>query len=479
MPGATAARGNGRAPMDLDTDAGTQAGAGGARVAGLWHDTRGLQPGEAYLAISGERFDGHTFVGRAFADGAALAIVERGRGDVWRSSCAESGLSDADLAGRVIEVDDAVAALQQLARVWRDWLWRAGVNVAAVLGSNGKTTTRSLLHHLAVGGGVAGVQSPKSFNNHLGAPLTLLRARPEHGFVACEIGTNHPGEVADLAALVRPDLVVMTSIGEEHLEAFVDLAGVAREEWSILEHVSEGGRVLASRQAYEHLPFDVSLEARAAVLMVESGDGVLDAHGVAPLGPAAHQRSNAALAAEAAQRLGAEPLAMVDAARSFSGPEGRMQRIEYAGGVVVIHDAYNANPSSMRAALDAFLAEGSGPGGRVAVLGDMLELGAGEAQAHAEAITQALTVAGRVVLIGLRMARAWGALAPELREGSPAEVVVLGDAEDAGWPTQAAAGVRPGDAVLLKASRGMRLERVLPAIEARCGSLDAGSQGAR
>ncbi|MEM9296026.1 MAG: UDP-N-acetylmuramoyl-tripeptide--D-alanyl-D-alanine ligase [Planctomycetota bacterium] len=445
-------------------------------VAGLWHDTRELRPGEAYLAIPGERFDGHAFVGRALRDGAALAIAERGRGEAWRASCDEAGLAQADLAGRVLEVDDAVAALQAMAREWRDWLWRAGVNVAAVLGSNGKTTTRSLLHHLAVGGGLVGVQSPKSFNNHLGAPLTLLRARPEHGFVACEIGTNHPGEVAELAKLVRPDLAVMTSIGEEHLEAFVDLDGVAREEWSILEHLSEDGRVLASLQAYEHLPLDATMEARAAVLVIDPADGLLAKHGADPLGPADHQRANAALAAEGALRLGANPEKLVAASRSFEGPEGRMQRLSLPSGVTAIHDAYNANPSSMRAALAAFGQLGDGPAERVAILGDMLELGQVEARAHAETVALAAGASGRLVLVGPRMAKAYAEVRADL---AGVEATVLEDPADERWPADAAAAVRPGDAVLLKASRGLRLERVLAPLRDRLADLDAASGDAR
>ena len=198
-------------------------------VAGLWHDTREIQPGQAYLAIKGDQFDGQDFIDKAFEAGAALAIVS-----------AEPATSHQPPAP-LLQVDDTIQALQDLARAYRAELKAGGCKVIGIAGSNGKTTTRHLIHHVLTHAGLKGTQSPKSFNNHLGVPLTLLSALPGDDFVACEIGTNHPGEIDFLSAIARPDIAVITSIGEEHLEFFGDLENVAQEELSIIPHVMPSG----------------------------------------------------------------------------------------------------------------------------------------------------------------------------------------------------------------------------------------------
>ena len=201
-----------------------------AVAAGVSIDTRTLRAGEVFVAIRGERFDGHDYVKRALsAGGAAAAVVDR------------SDFASDEVGGPVLLVDDAVMALQRWASAWREELAEAGCRVIAVAGSNGKTTTRHLIHRVLTHAGLEGTQSPKSFNNHLGVPLTLLAASPGHAFAVVEIGTNHPGEVATLAKRVRPDAAVVVSLGREHLEHFGSLAAVEREELSLLDHVREGG----------------------------------------------------------------------------------------------------------------------------------------------------------------------------------------------------------------------------------------------
>ncbi|MGD8208055.1 MAG: UDP-N-acetylmuramoyl-tripeptide--D-alanyl-D-alanine ligase, partial [Thiohalocapsa sp.] len=258
-------------------------------LTGLGIDSRTLHPGEVFVAIAGERFDGHDFLERAQAAGAALALVER--------DCEPPAGADGPLA--VLRVASTVRALQALASRYRDLLRAAGCRVVSVSGSNGKTTTRHLIHHVLTEGGLEGTQSLKSFNNHIGVPLTLLAARPEHDFVVAEIGTNHPGEIAELSAIARPDIAVITSIGEEHLEFLVDLDGVAREESALLAFVASGG--IAILPAEGRLPVPLTLPA-APAFDVQRFD-IEPITAALPL-PGAHNRLNASAASAVARCFG-------------------------------------------------------------------------------------------------------------------------------------------------------------------------------
>ncbi len=404
-------------------------------ITGVGIDTRTLQPGHIYVAIRGENHDGHDYVEMALDKGAAFAVVD----DADRFESAR--------VSPVLIVSDCVQALAQWAHAYRDVLADGGCQVIAVAGSNGKTTTRHLIHHVLThpsGGGKTGTQSPKSFNNHLGVPLTLLAAQPEHDFVACEVGTNHPGEVAALSAIVRPDVAVITSIGAEHLEFFGDLEGVAKEEASILPTVQPGGGVFIEQAAAGHIAPHYDVQDEVAMLPV-----LLEQHEAAipddfPL-DGAHNRRNAALAVAVGRWLGVNDERISFALRSVRTPEGRMQRVRYES-LTVIHDAYNANPDSLPFAFEALSCV---PGRKVAVLADMLELGDISSRAHAEASEEIRSIADQCWFVGSLFTDAapWS---DDLRD----EIV------DA---------LRPGDTVLLKGSRGMQLERILPAIEKRFG----------
>ena len=328
------------------------------RIAGFGIDGRSLRPGEAFVAIRGERFDGHDFLPQAQAAGAALALVER-----------DPGTGHPALP--LLSVPSTVAALQALARQHRGVLGAGGCRVISVSGSNGKTTTRHLIYQVLTRAGLAGTQSAKSFNNHLGVPLTLLAGRPGDDFLVCEVDTNHPGEIAALGALVRPDIAVIASIGEEHLEFFGDLAGVLREEAAILGAVTSGGAVLVP--AEQHLP--IAADWRAAgghqtdLQIIRLG---LDPATEGLRLPGEHNRLNASAAAGVARLLGIGDAAIAEAlSRATAAP--MRGEILFAGDPArptLINDAYNANPGSMRAAL-AMLREHTGR--TVAILGDMLE----------------------------------------------------------------------------------------------------------
>jgi len=413
-------------------------------VAGLWHDTRDIKPGQAYLAIKGETFDGHAFIGKAFAAGASLAIVS------------DPASLKPQASGPMLCVDDTIKALQDLARAYRDTLAAGGCKVIGIAGSNGKTTTRHLIHHVLTHAGLKGIQSPKSFNNHLGVPLTLLSAKPKDDFVAAEIGTNHPGEIDFLSAIARPDIAVITSIGEEHLEFFHDLDGVADEELTILNHLA-GERIVITGDLGKYQP---------RVAHADAGK-FLDAARSSYNPPAAmpvrgkHNRINAQIASAVAACLGVTTRAC-DAALLTAQPEShRGVLITLSQGVRIYDDCYNANPSSMRAAIDTVLAMDRGPGRMLAILGDMFELGEHSPELH-EKVARYASERVPCVLIGEMFS--------QIDLDSDSLLASHRWSDD--LPDKLAAMIGPGDTVLIKGSRGMRLERLIPAIEHRFGRYD-------
>lgn len=424
-----------------------------AEVAGLWHDTREIKPGQAYLAIAGDNFDGHAFVDQAFNAGATLAIVQSNH---------QSSISNHQ-SNPVLKVNDTVTALQDLARAYRDELAQSGCKVIGIAGSNGKTTTRHLIHHVLTHAGLTGTQSPKSFNNHLGVPLTLLSGKPQDDFIACEIGTNHPGEIDFLSAIARPDIVVITSIGEEHLEFFKDIEGVAREESAIVNHLQASGAMFlgygVAAEVASHLTWGKS---SSEFLLDLYEEGYLPDYEVEQ-GP--HFWKNASIAGSIAEYLGIDHETIKEALYGFNPVPGRMQAFLYGEGVSVIHDAYNANPSSMSDMIEWFLT-GARLGRRVLVVGDMLELGDAEQEAH-EALAEQISLNAEqffTVGVGPLCCKHFpvGALC------APFPDKLLHDMDEKS-ADRVAALLQPGDTVLLKASRGMRLERLIPAIERRFG----------
>lgn len=417
-----------------------------AELTGLWHDTRDIKPGQAYLAIKGDNFDGHDFVDKTFDAGAALAIV----------SATPSPKPQA--SGPTLRVEDTVVALQDLARAYRNELKRGGCKVIGIAGSNGKTTTRHLIHHVLTHAGLKGTQSPKSFNNHLGVPLTLLQAKPHDDFVACEIGTNHPGEIDFLSAIARPDVAVITSIGEEHLEFFGDLDGVADEEFSIVDHVADDGFIVGG--LYE---FDTRLEYRISGRhqWIRTYEGSCDPPWEMPL-LGEHNRNNAAASIVVACILGVDDATSGDALMNVRPAPHRGELIHCNQGVNIYDDCYNANPASVREALNVL--NNLADDGRVFVFGDMFELGEVGPEEHRRIgeIVAALSSI-RMITIG-----PLAGLAKEASQGSVKTTHFPEWSDD--LPDLIAALLQPGDTVLLKASRGMRLERLIPAIERRFGA---------
>ncbi len=443
-----------------------------APLAGLTIDSRAVRPGQVFLAVRGANFDGHDFVTAARDAGAAMAVVAR-EPDASALDAAASGAAGGS-GFAVLRVADTVVALQALARVYRGVLRQAGVKVVAVTGSNGKTTTRHLIHAL-LSTRLRGTQSPRSFNNHLGLPLTLLGAGVDDDFVVAEIGMNRPGEIAALSEIARPDVGVITHLGVAHIEAFGSREAIAVEKLSLLRYVEPGGLAVIPPR----VPEGVSVPVPAGVRLRRRGE---HASLTARLSlPGEHNRVNAWMAIEVARWFGAADEAIVEALAEVTPLSGRLERRELGGGAVLIHDAYNANPDSMPEALRRWAVE---RGRRhVIVFADMLELGEIGPEEHrraAERMDEAMRAADApadadtdadtgeasplAVLIGPLASRH---TAEALRERWGDERVHAFETWSDDLPSRVAALLADGDVILLKGSRGMALERLIPAIEAR------------
>lgn len=444
-------------------------------VIGLSTDTRTLKAGQAFLAIKGETFDGHEKLHDAAKAGAPLVVVDS-------AERLKGGLPD---GVGVLKVGDTRRALLRLSAAYRRTLERT--RVVAVCGSNGKTTTVRMLSAVLARGGAKenrwrGTASPRSFNNEIGVPLTILSAMPGDQYLICEIGTNAPGEVATLAEVVQPDIALITSIGREHLERLGSVRGVAREEATALEHVRSGGAGGAgivtadSEELREVLP---SLSSRPRAMITFGFDDSADVRVVEvrqslsgvrfTLNDRAefsmpvlgrHNAANAAGVVAAARRMG---MGNAEIAEGLAAVKGEAMRLEVVkmGGVCIVNDAYNANPDSMRASLETFFEVTAEAKRRFVVLGDMLEMGEHSEAGHREVVASLIDrPLNGAVLVGKAMRGAAGAL------GGTNVEVRLADELDGTNARDVASMLRPGDAVLLKGSRRMRLERLLPAMEA-------------
>ena len=419
-------------------------------------DTREAGEGDLFVAIRGERFDPHDFLEKAAA--ASGAVVERVP-------------DDAPPSLPLVVVENARVALGDLARHHRRSLTKT--KVIAVAGSNGKTGTKHLLH-AALSPTRRGTTSPKSFNNDIGVPLTLLPVDPADDYVIVEVGTNHPGEVEPLSRIALPDVAIITSIGEEHLEGLGDLDGVRRENAKITAGMDGDGVLILPggeprlRELCDFrgrvVTFGATADCDVRVADVHTGyDGTrFRINGIEAFVPALglHAASNATAAFAAAVAIGVDPADAIRGLASAEMPSMRMQIVDLPGGVRLINDAYNANPASLRAAL-ATLRDLDHAGRKVAVIGTMLELGEQSDRYHREAGGLA-AAAGFDLLIGV----------------GDGGVIVVEAAQAAGLSAQSAhtfatseeaaeampSLVRGGDLLLLKGSRGVGLERIATAL---------------
>lgn len=427
-------------------------------------DSRQAQPGDLFFALPGERFDGHEFVAEVAKKGVAAVVVQNTRVPAESLGCA------------VIAVDNTRLALGRLAAHYRADF---DLPVIAVGGSNGKTTTKELLAAV-LRQKLNTLWSEASFNNDIGVPLTLLKLEPGHQAAVLEVGTNHPGELAPLVRMIQPKLGVITSIGREHLEFFGDLAGVTAEEGWLAELLPPGGKlflngdnewadILARRSlaivvrvgfgaGNDWRAQDVRLDAQGTTFQVRSTKPEFEGeYRVNLLGR--HQAGNALFALAVGAELGLSAAEVRRGLTECKPAKMRLQPWDW-NGVWVLDDAYNANADSMLAALET-LREISSAGRRVAVLGDMAELGAHSPAAHAE-------VGRRAAQSGIDQLFAVGKMAGVMA-GAAREAGLRAVDEFADAPAAAEAVknfLKPGDVVLLKASRSSRLERLSEALRA-------------
>jgi UDP-N-acetylmuramoyl-tripeptide--D-alanyl-D-alanine ligase len=423
---------------------------GDERLARVSTDTRAVGAGDAFLALEGEKFDAHDFLADAVRKGATALIVNdasRARG----------------LGVHVYEVPDTLTALGALGR-YRRRAW--GKPVVGVVGTNGKTSTKELLK-AALGGAMRVHATTGNYNNLVGVPLTLFAIPLDADIAVIEMGTNQPGEVAALRLIVEPDVVVVTSIAEEHLEGLGDLAGVLAEEVSACDgvplavvpaaqpEIQEAARPRARRTISAGL--DVG-DVRPDAWGVEAdGQGWLELDGARVCVPlrGVHNLRNAMLALVVAKERGVSMQSAADSIAVMPAPPMRVH-FEECGAATIINDAYNSNPGSVRVALELLEHAGAGRQ-RVAVLGTMLELGAQADRLHEEVARAALASPIELVVGVGAYADALARVAP----GNPR--VAAGPDPEAAW-NAVRSRLAPDAVILLKGSRGVRLERLVPVI---------------
>lgn len=404
-------------------------------------DSRGVGPGDLFVGIAGERVDGGHFAAAALEAGAWGVLVEPRHADSLPPGT----------GGVVLAAEDPLAALQRLATAWRRQL--AAV-VIGVTGSTGKTSTKDVLAAMLRAAGRRVTATSQNLNTEIGLPLTVLSAPHGTEVLVLEMAMRGPGQIAELARIAEPDIAIVTNIGPVHLELLGSIGAIARAKAELLDDLRPGGTAIVP--ADEPL-LEPHLRDDLHVVRFGPGGDVTELPGVTLLSAgqpltSAHMARNALAAAAAARAAGVEPAGEVDVA--LSAMRGQRERLQ--GGVVVVDDCYNANPMSMRAALDDLAATARGR--KVAVLGDMLELGPDGGRFHSELGVHARDV-GVDVLVTV------GPLAAYLGAGSGLGAVQsVEDAEQAARlvPTL----VQDGDTVLVKASRGVGLEAVSAALRA-------------
>lgn len=444
---------------------GTVSGDATLGIKGVSIDTRSLRHGDLFVAIIGPNANGHDYVEQAFEAGAVACVVSEDRG--W--------------SGPVVSVADSFLALEDIARAARA---RMHGGIVGVTGSVGKTSTKEMLGHvLSVQAGAAGrvAVTQGNLNNHWGLPLSLSRMPADTVFGVFEMGMNHAGEIEPLSMMTQPHVALITAVEAVHIEFFDSIEGIARAKAEIMAGLVEGGTVVLPRDnphcdLLRELAIKAGLsniatfgrspdaDARLVSLDMSEKDSTVDAEIMGEavsyaLGvPGEHMVVNSLGVLAAVSALGADMKLAASSLASFSPIAGRGERheISCAGGTaILIDDAYNASPASMKAAMQTTALLNAGDGGRrIAVLGDMLELGDEGERAHAD-LFHAIKANGfdRVYTVGLLMASLWSVLPDDLKgayERDPDKLAAI-----------VAADIHDGDVVLVKGSKGSLVSRVV------------------
>ena len=425
-------------------------------ISGISIDTRTLAPGDLFVALQGER-DGHDFVAAAFAKGAAAALVSK------------------PLPGNVVLVPDTLQALERLGAASRA---RSAARIVAVTGSVGKTTAKEMLRRMLVGFGTVHA-AEASFNNHIGVPLTLARMPKESDFGIFEIGMNHPGEIAPLAALVRPDMAMITCVDRAHLGLMGSEEAIAREKASIFSALVAGGTAVipgntnflallrsAVPVGCRVMLFDRQPPAEAYVLQrqmwAEGSEITASIAGtevsILLATPGEHMAMNALAVLSTASAMGLDVKRAAAALDGFTPYKGRGERRELTlpsgAKFLLLDESYNASSASMRAALAVLKLQ---RGRRLAVLGDMLELGEHAVEEHLRLYPSVQDGADIVFTCGPNSKILFDSL-PQSMQGAHAETA-------AALASLVKAALRDGDVVLVKGSYGSRMRDVISALE--------------
>jgi UDP-N-acetylmuramoyl-tripeptide--D-alanyl-D-alanine ligase len=445
---------------------------GGAMAQGYSIDSRTVQPGELFFAVKGERLDGHDFVEQALTRGAIAAVVRKDQ------------LARYSNHASLLAVDDTLVALQTLATAVRK-IW--GKTAIGVTGSMGKTTTKDAMAHLlAIKYRVH--RTKGNFNNHFGLPLGLLTLEPEYDLTVVEMGMSHLGEISALARIALPNQAVVTNVAPVHLESFDSIAGIARAKYELIEALPHGGTAVLNADDEYVSQFGRDFRGKVVMFGFKATAGVLAdvrAENIEVLGPEGtgfdlvsrlvssevrqsvqspllgkHNVYNVLAAAAIALEHGITP-SEIAAALPFLQPADKRGQVVRLGNITVLYDCYNSSPKALMAAVDTLAAMPARR--RMVVAGEMLELGTTGEQLHREC---GLYMAGSKLdfLLGVRgLAKPMVEAAREA--GIKAEFVAT--PEEAGdWLAREA---REGDVVLLKASRGVKLEKALEMWKQRSG----------
>lgn len=439
----------------------------GSKATGISTDTRTLKSGDLFVALQGPRFDAHHYVGQAFEKGAVAALV---------STPVEIGMS---LSGRgVILVQDTLTALGDLGALWRK---RFPVTLIGLSGSNGKTTTKEMVSRIL---GLEGptLKNPGNLNNWIGLPLSLFSLNESHRFAVMEMGMNHLGEISRLCRIARPEVGLLTNIGPAHLEGLGSLAAIAQakgelfealepQHWAVVNGDDSRIRDLSRSCQAQKITFGLNREA----------DVRADHVSLTPQGlyfrvsfqgqekelqlpiQGEHNIYNALGAAAVALCLGLSLQKVEEGLKGFTLPEHRLELKKGLKGIQLIDDTYNANPASMKAALEAFQSLKKGKRGGL-VLGDMLELGSQAVEAHRE-------IGELIGEMGIDFLITYGPLSKELLSQAlkgvrpPQKGVWAGSHQE--LVDQIGQVIEEGDLLLIKGSHGMDMEAVVRALEVK------------
>jgi len=427
---------------------------------GVSTDTRSIRPGNCFFAIEGENFDGHKYITEAFKKGAACAVVSE---DVPGGETA---------MGPLLKVSDTVRALGDFAAWYRQEMH---FKVVAVTGSAGKTTTRKIIHHALSppGAGFSVHQSPKNYNNFIGLPLTILSAEPENEIIVAEIGTNKPGEIVYLANIASPDIAVITNVHPAHLEGFGSLKDIIREKTSIHKGLRKGGKLLINagfkelisaceKQNIGFISFgsasDSNIKAESISRTADSTNFKIEGTDVLLPLPGKGNLDNALAAWAVCKELGLGAADFAGALKSFTAVPMRteMQKI---GSLIVLDDSYNANPASMKNAVEILNDLGEETNRRlVFICGDMAELGPQAPEFHkqlgsfiAHSDIRLLLTVGELAQIAAHTAK----------EKAPSRLTTKSFRDTLSLCNNLEFFIQADDVILVKASRKARLERAV------------------